>query len=59
MNWIVENWDNLFTAVLSVIGAASAIAALTPTPKDNEFLAKVKGLVNLLALNFGHAKNKE
>lgn len=59
MNWILENWMGILTAITSVIAAASAIAALTPTPKDDSFVAKVKGMVNFLALNFGHAKNKE
>lgn len=59
MNWILENWVGILTAVTSVIAAASAVAALTPTPKDDSFIAKVKGVVNFLALNFGHAKNKE
>lgn len=58
MNWILENWAGILTAITSVIAAASAIAALTPTPKDDSFLAKVKGLVNFLALNIGFAKNK-
>lgn len=58
MNWILENWAGILTAITSVIAAASAIAALTPTPKDDSFLAKVKGFVNFLALNIGFAKNK-
>ena len=59
MNWLIENWAGILTAITSVIAAASAIAALTPTPKDDGAVAKIKGLVNLLALNFGFAKNKE
>lgn len=59
MNWILENWVGILTAITSVIAAASAIAALTPSPKDDSFIAKAKGVINFLALNFGHAKNKE
>lgn len=41
-----------------VVGIASAIAALTPTPKDDTFLAKVRKAVDLVALNVKHAKNE-
>ena len=41
-----------------VVTAASAIAALTPTPKDDEFLSKAYKLVDLLAINIGKAKEK-
>lgn len=35
---------------------ASAIAAMTPTPKDDALLGKVYKVVEILALNFGRAK---
>lgn len=41
-----------------VCAVASAIAALTPTPKDDEWVAKVYKIVDLLALNIGKAKQK-
>lgn len=40
-----------------IIGAASAIAAITPTPRDDELLGKAYKLIELLALNFGRAKD--
>ena len=41
-----------------VIGAASAIAAATPTPKDDVIIGKVYKIIDLLALNVGKAKDK-
>ncbi len=55
MTWLITNWDTLYLAVTSVVGTASAIAALTPTPKDDTLLAQVRKIVGLLALNVGHA----
>jgi len=48
-----------------VIAAASSLAALTPTPKDDEMVskvgkawAKVYKVVDILALNIFRAKDK-
>ena len=37
---------------------ASAVAALTPTPKDDGLIKKITGIIDLLALNVGKAKDK-
>ena len=58
MEWIVANWQGVLAAVTGVIAAASAIAALTPTPKDDAILSKIRGLIDLLALNVLNAKKK-
>jgi hypothetical protein len=44
--------------VTAVVAAASAIAALTPTPKDNNWVGKLYKIVDWLALNVGKAKDK-
>ena len=49
---------NLFDTAFAIIAAASAIAALTPTPRDDEWVAKVYRFVDLLALNVGYAREK-
>ncbi len=41
MIWITENWANVLTALGAVYAAATAVAAVTPTDKDNTFLDKV------------------
>ena len=47
-----------WTIISTVITAASAIAAITPTKKDDAVMAKIKGFINLFALNVGNAKPK-
>lgn len=54
MAWGPSLLDTLF----AVIAAASAIAALTPTPRDDEWVSRVYRLVDMLALNVGYAKEK-
>lgn len=54
-NLISENWVNIITAVVAL---ASAIAAVTPTPKAGSFLAKLYKGIDWLALNVGKAKDK-
>ncbi|MFM1794587.1 MAG: hypothetical protein RL642_972 [Bacteroidota bacterium] len=44
--------------VFAVISLASAIAALTPTPKEGTVLAKLYKVIDFLALNVGQAKSK-
>lgn len=41
---------------LAVHAAASAVTALTPTPKDDSVVRKVYKLIELLALVVGKAK---
>ena len=56
MNFIMVHLDDVLIALTSVVTAASAICALTPTPKDDNFVAKVRSFLNVLALNIGGAK---
>ena len=41
-----------------IVTAASAIAASTPTPKDDAIIGKIYKAVDLLAINFGRAKEQ-
>ncbi|MFN3627107.1 MAG: hypothetical protein ACK4S3_04430 [Parvibaculum sp.] len=45
-------------AALAIVGAASAIAAATPTKKDDAVLGKITRVVDVLALNIGFAKRR-
>jgi hypothetical protein len=45
-----------FGLVGTVISSASAIAAVTPTPKAGSNLAKAYKVIDILALNVGKAK---
>jgi len=49
---------DLVGTVTLIVTIASLIAASTPTPKDDEWMAKLYKFVDLLALNIGKAKDK-
>ena len=58
IDYLIENKEQLFGIVTAVIAAASAIAALTPTPKDDTIIRKAYKLIDWLALNAFKAKDK-
>lgn len=58
ITYIQENWEGIIAILGGVIAAASAVAALTPTPKDDGWVKKLYKLLDLLALNVGKAKDK-
>jgi hypothetical protein len=54
-----ESFPAWLNAVLTVIVAASAVTALTPSTDDDRVLARVRRLLEMLALNIGHAARKK
>jgi hypothetical protein len=40
-----------------VVMVCSIIAAVTPTPKDDQWIAKLYKFIDILALNIGKAKH--
>ena len=54
--WLSQHSDQIIDALTAIVTGASALAALTPTPKDDTFLGKAYKLVDWLALNIGKAK---
>ena len=58
MSWILEHKEALFGIITGIVAVASAIAALTPTPKDDNIVGKIYKVIDLLALNVGKAKDK-
>mgnify|MGYP006438354545 FL=1 len=58
ITYLVSNANDILLALSAVVAAASAIAALTPTPTDDSFVAKAYKIVDWLALNVGKAKDK-
>ena len=49
----------MIALIISVIVfIASAIAAVTPTPKDDKWIGKLYKIIDVFALNIGKAKNK-
>lgn len=54
---ILDALPDWLQALSMLIAAAASIAALTPSPKDDGALLILRKLIDLLALNFGGAKN--
>lgn len=52
---ISENGINVITGIVTV---ASAITAITPTPKDDSFFGKFYKIIEVFALVVGRAKDK-
>lgn len=57
ISYILETKEQLFGIVTAIIAVASAIAALTPTPKDDTLVGKAYKLIDWLALNVFKAKD--
>jgi|TARA_R110002072_G_scaffold258896_2_gene417575 hypothetical protein len=58
INYLLNNADNILVVLTAVVSSASAIAAITPTPADNSWVAKAYKVLDWLALNVGKAKDK-
>lgn len=57
MDWILAHKLDLFNIATAVVAAAAALASVTPSPKDDGVVAKMRAILDLLAFNFGFAKN--
>jgi hypothetical protein len=54
---IFDQIPSWMSVASGVVAAASAVTALTPTPRDDVFIGKAYQLLEFLALNIGHAKD--
>jgi len=52
IKFVTENSETLVAIVTGIVTVASLVANLTPSEKDNGWVAKVAKWVNYLALNF-------
>ncbi len=50
MEWIHTNWKDILAVIGGVVTVASIIVKLTPTQKDDAFLAKVIKVLAALSL---------
>lgn len=50
VGWLVANVGTLLTIAGAVVGVASMVTALTPSPKDDLFVSKVKGYLDRLSV---------
>jgi hypothetical protein len=52
IEYIKTHWADIITIYLSIVGAASVIVKLTPTPKDDAILKTIMDFVaKFIALN--------
>ena len=58
MQYVQENWEQIVVILTSAVALASAVAAITPTPKDDGIVKKLYKLIDVLAINVGKAKEK-
>lgn len=45
LSWIAEHWDEVVTAILSIVGALEIIAKWTETDKDDKAVSEIKAIV--------------
>lgn len=55
INYIVTHADDLLAVATTVVATASAVAALTPSPKDDGVIMLLRRVLDVLALNIGNA----
>lgn len=48
--WLQQHWHDVLEIIGAVVTTATLITAITPTPKDDIFLAKVKKVLAALGL---------
>ena len=56
--WVAENIGTIINIATAIVTAASGIAALTPTPKDDPLAKAAYSIIDTLAMNIGKAKDK-
>ena len=49
LDWITTNWDAILALLAAIHVLALAVVNLTPTPKDDEFVAKIYSFVEKFA----------
>lgn len=58
MEWLISNLDSLFIILFAIHALAKSIVILTPTPTDDEWVARFYKLIERIALVVGHSKEK-
>lgn len=58
IEYVQTNWQGIMLVVTTMVTLAAAITALTPTPKDDNIVKKIRGMLNVIGLNIGNAKSE-
>jgi|AntRauTorckE6833_2_1112554.scaffolds.fasta_scaffold35314_2 hypothetical protein len=56
MDFVIDNAGELVSILAYIVAAASAVAAMTTTKKDDVWIKRIRKLVDMLALNVKGAK---
>ena len=56
--WVIDNIGTIINVATAIVTAASGVAALTPTPKDDPLAKAAYSVIDILALNVGRAKDR-
>ncbi len=59
LSFIWHNWSTIIQSISTIVTACAAIAALTPTPTDDKVFHGMRKIVDVLGMNWGHAKNSK
>lgn len=59
MQWVIDHIGDLIEIASMVVAIAAIIASMTPTPKDDGVVSLLRKIVDILAFNFGNAKNAQ
>ena len=49
IEYVTNNWEGIVAVLAGLHAVAVAVVNLTPTPKDDEYLAKAYGYIEVLA----------
>lgn len=52
MSWLVDNWETIFAIWGMLVAFCTAIVKLTPTQKDDTFMAKVVKWADVFSVVF-------
>ena len=56
---IIANKVAIWLVVSSTVTAAAAMAALTPSPKNGSWIARIRKVIDIFGWNWGFAKNNK
>lgn len=54
---VLANKGAIWLVLTTTVTAAAAMAALTPNPKNNSWVAKIRRVIDFVGWNWGFAKN--
>lgn len=55
-NYVTTNWVEVIATATAVVVAAERVAQMTPTKRDDDFLAWIKSFFNIVAIKSPNAK---